>query len=190
MSKDSDPGDVPIQLTERQFTLPEAAVLSRVPQRSIRNWIARDVIQLGERHFLGRWMFSTLDVLKLAVMHNLCVEMTFSPPIAARVVEMVAQLAMDSTRRDASGALLDDADGRRPNQNVVINFGEDGAPSAFVADIKRAGIYYPPEGDSPEAKAMRRGHVVIPATAMLDDILERTVEVIRSNRKAEVLVHD
>jgi hypothetical protein len=185
-----DLGAVPIHLAERQFTLGEAATLSRVPHRSIRNWMARDVIVLGERHFLGRWMFSVLDVLKLAVMHDLCVKMTFSPTIAAKLAEAVAQVAWDSSKRDASGALLAGADNFRPNVNVILNYDEDGQPFVITADIKDPGKYYPMlRGDAATA-SLRRAHVVIPATAMLFDVLARTEDVTRSNVKAEVPFHE
>jgi hypothetical protein len=183
-------GAMPIHLAERQFTLGEAATLSRVPHRSIRNWMARDVIVLGERHFLGRWMFSVLDVLKLAVMHDLCVKMTFSPSIAAKLAEAVAQVAWDSSKRDASGTLTAGADNFRPNVNVLLNYDEAGEPHVVMANIKDPGNYYPPLRGEAGAASLRRAHVVIPATAMLFDVLERTEEVTRRNVKAEVPFHD
>jgi hypothetical protein len=183
-------GDEPISLLLRQFTLPEAAALSRVPQKSVRNWISRDVLRIGERHsFLARWMFSVLDVIRLRVMHDLCINLTFNPRDAARIADLVANLAMDETKRDASGRLIDGADGVRPNKNVVVAFNGAGEAEVCVADIKTPGSYYPPlstGGDDP----LRRAHVVVPVSTLLNDVILRTAEVARQHVRAEAPVHD
>ena len=74
-------------------------------------------------------------MLKLSVMHDLAVRMSFNPKHAANVAEVAATIAMDSTARDASGAFLDTADGRRPNKNIVICWDDAGEPYVYVADI-------------------------------------------------------
>jgi hypothetical protein len=191
VSKTADPlGDRPIRLAEHQFTLSDAAFLSGVPAKSIRNWIARDVLPLGHRHFLGRWLFSLLDILKLSVMHDLSVRLSFNPRDAARLAEMAGAIAMDSTARDASGQLLDSADGFRPNRNIVVSFNDDGLPLAGVADIRNPGNYYPPAAGNPDTAPLRRAHVVVPVTSIFHDMLLRTEALTRSNVKAEAPTHE
>ena len=185
MSKAADPlGDVPIRLTEPMFTLPDAAFLSGVPEKSIRNWMARDVLRIGQKHFAGRWTYSVLDVLRLSIMHSLAVNISLPVRQAAHVAEVAATIATDSTTRDTSGAFLDAADGYRPNKNIVISWDEAGEPFAAVADIKRAGNYYPPaSGD------LRRAHVVVPVTALFNDLVLRTADLARRNARAEAPTH-
>lgn len=191
MRTSPDPaGAVPIKLTELQFTLGEAATLADLSHRSVRNWQHRNAIRIGHKHFLGRWQFSVLDVLKLAVMHDLCVRLSFNPTVAAKVAEFVAELAMASTERDAAGKLIEGADGFRPNRNVIVGFGEDGAPFMVAADIRIPGNYYPPAHGDAGAAPLRRGHVVIPVTSLLHDVLLRTEGLTRANEKAEALTYD
>ncbi len=171
----------------------DAAFLSGVPDKSIRNWMVRDVLRIGRKHFAGRWIFSVLDVLRLSVMHNLTVNMSFNPKHAAEVAEIAATIATDSTARDTSGAFLDTADGHRPNKNLVISWGADGLPLVAVADIKSAGgyraSYPPPAGGDPETEPLRRAHVVVPVTAIFHDLMLRTADLARRNAKAEAPGH-
>lgn len=189
--KSPDPGgDVPIRLTEPQFSLPDAAFLSGVPHRSIRNWMARDVIEMGQRHFTGRWQFSMLDVVKLTVMHDLAVRMGFNPKLAATVADAAADIVMKSSARDASGELLDLKADFQPNRNIVINYTDDDKPMMLVADSANPGSYYPPGRGDPTTAPLRRSIVVVPVTAIFHDAMLRTQELARRNTKAEAPTHD
>lgn len=74
-------------LDEYRHSTAQAAALSRVPEKSLRNWMARGVVSVGRRHFLGRYEFSTLDVLRLAIVQVLQEHVAISLEESASVAE-------------------------------------------------------------------------------------------------------
>ena len=181
----ADLGDIPIHFDEYQFTLADASFLSGVPQKTIRNWLARDVLRVGKKHFLGRWTFSFLDAVRLAVMRDLTTIVTLPLADAARLADLVAEEVVKHARRDASGKLLNVKDGRRPNVNILVGFGADGQPKAWVANIKEPGRYYAPHYKDHGRAALRRTHIVIPVTAILTDTLFRIEDLARRGEQDE-----
>ena len=183
-------GDTPIMLAEYQFTLGDSAFLSRVPDKTIRNWLARGVIAVGKRHFVGRWTFNMLDIIKLTVMYGLMVRLQLPPASAVLLAEAVAQDAWDGTARDHGGKLLSD-DGVKPNRNLLVAFDDNGQVVAAWADIKKAGFCYAASAKgspllSPEqVEAFRHPHVVIPTTALIHDLILRTEDLARHNEQNE-----
>ncbi len=57
-------------LTERVFSLPEAAAVSGLPQDKIRLWINRGDVVIGEKQE-KRWTFSAYEIIKLRTMADL-----------------------------------------------------------------------------------------------------------------------
>jgi DNA-binding transcriptional MerR regulator len=173
----TDFGDTPIHLEEYQFTVADVAFLSGVPQKTIRNWLTREILKVGKKHFLGRWTFNFLDVVRLRTMYDLAVRLAVPLDTAAIAAEHVAKLAMDTTKRDArTGKLLDDRDGYRPNVNLLLSMDHQGKWHALVADIKEPGRYYPPTYEevqsSPSHAPLRRAHLVVPVYAIVRDVME------------------
>jgi hypothetical protein len=168
---DDHDGDFPIDLGKYQFTRPEAAYLARLKSKAVINWQQRK--ETGDIGWKspddGRWWFSIRDILALSVMADFCVRKPLLGIAEAAVVaDMVVSAALDST---APGANLD---GYRPNANVLVAWDADGRMVAGVYDI-RSPSYYPPRGidDPDDYQPLRRGHLVIPATAMLIDVVCR-----------------
>ena len=179
-------GDVPVDISERQFTLPDTGFLARVPDGSIRNWQARKIVTIGHKHWpSGRWYFSLKDALRLAVMHDLCVRrgLDFGPTKAAIIAEMVVKAASDH--------LAEPSEGYRQNLNVVVAWEEDGEMFGTTADIRHPGNYYPPvsDRDGDEYCPLSRTIVCIPAAKMLSDLIIRTEFLQHRNRKAEAPTH-
>jgi len=177
-------GDEPIHFEEYQFTLADVAFLSEVPQKTVRNWLARDVLKVGKKHFLGRWAFNVLDAIRLAVMRDLTTFATVPLADAARLAELAASEALKSTIRNPTGQLLSAADGFRPNVMVLAGVDEQGQTKAWVANIKNPGHYYAPHYLDGDRKALRRTHIVIPVTAIMGDTILR-IEQLAQNTHAD-----
>jgi hypothetical protein len=195
MSKTADVlGDVPIRLTERFLLLSDTSTVSGVPEKSVRNWMVRDIIPFGEKHpITGRWMFSPLDALRLSCVHDLSLRMVFSLRDAARTADTVVSAALEEIRRDYFTGLVSRDPLPRRNCNVVAGFAEDGALELFICDAKDSGAFAYPRQEWSEDdgwRSLRRAHVVIPASAMLDDVLERIEQLHHKNRRAEAPTHD
>ena len=85
----SDRGDVlRIDMEGYSYTLPEAARISDVAERNLRNWIDRKVLVVGKRHFSGRWMFNLLDCLRINVCNDLITRSAIEPKHAAKIASL------------------------------------------------------------------------------------------------------
>jgi hypothetical protein len=179
-------GDVPIDINEQCFTLPDAAFLARVPDMSIRNWQSRKILNMGRKEWpSGRWYFSILDMLRIDVMFDLCVRrgMDFGPTKAGVIAAVVVNAATDNLSQPRKSY--------RPNLNVVIAWEADGEMFATTADIKHAGHYYPPvsDKDGEEYSPLCRTVICIPAAKMLSDLVIRTEALQHHNQRAEGPTH-
>lgn len=184
------PGNTPINIHERQFTMAEAAFLTGNVEKNIRNWRAREVLEVGEKHFLGRLAFSYLDLVQLTVMRDLTA-LSFPIADAAAMAEAVAMRAVELGMRDpVTGRLVEGADGTRPNVNFILAFEGDKVLTTR-ADIKTPGNYYPPRHTNKATAPLRRVHVVVPADAIIGDLTERVAELVEKRRRAGAsLAHD
>jgi hypothetical protein len=185
MSETLSSGDVPVDINERRFTLPDTAFLARVPDKSLRNWMARSIITIGDKHWpSGRWYFSVIDALRLKTMHSLCVRpgLDFGPTKAAIIAELVVNAARDN--------LAAPSDGYRHDLNVVIAWELDGEMFGTTANIREAGRYHPqPPATDDGYEPLRNTVVCIPAAAMLRDLIIRIELLAQRNRKAEAPTH-
>ncbi|MBF0391900.1 MAG: MerR family transcriptional regulator [Alphaproteobacteria bacterium] len=181
-----DPGDTPIVFAEYQFTLAEAAALSGVAEKTIRNWLAREVLKIGKRHILGRWLFNVIDLVRLAVMNDLTQQIAMPPAEASQIANAqgITDIVGRMTMRDESGQLLESADGYRPNINFLVAFHE-GELVGFAVNIKTPGNLYPPHHGDVANAALRRAHVVIPIYATVGDLIFRIEELIRERQASE-----
>src|SRR4051812_37079304 len=103
-----DIGDTPIRLDEYQFTLAEAAQVSGVAEKTVRNWIGRDVLKVGQKHFTGRLIFNFLDLVRLSVMNDLTTTVPLLPADAVVIAEMVAERAVErAIRNPETGELVE-----------------------------------------------------------------------------------
>lgn len=72
-----------------RFTLSEAASVATISEMTLRNWISRDVIKVGQKHRLGRWLFSGADIVRLRVMGDLIAVASMPPAQANEVADLV-----------------------------------------------------------------------------------------------------
>lgn len=169
-------GDTPIKLDEYQFTLTEAATVSGVPEKSIHNWMKRDILPIGRKHRLGRWQFSMLDLIRLATMHDLTQLVPLKPTDAARIADLVAKRAWERTERNlATGELRDLERGVRTNVNILVAF-DEGEPKAWTATAGDP-AYYPPHYKNTQCAPLRKPHITIPADAIINDVFSRLEEL-------------
>jgi hypothetical protein len=186
MSKTADPGgDIPIDVRKRQWISADAAFLARVPQKSIYNWMARGILDIGWKDPLtGRLYFSIADLIVLSVVHDLCVRpgVDFGPSKARPIADFVLKTALESVDRERN------RDGFRPNAHVLVTWSEAGEMLIVAADIKDPARFYPPQPTA-EYQPLRRAMIVIPATALFFDVFLRTQHVAERNCKAEAPWH-
>lgn len=180
-------GNEPVNFTARDFSLQDASFLARVPEGSLRNWIHRSVMKVGQKHRLtGRYYFNVKDILRLTVMHDLCVRrgMSFNPSDAVRIADAAVTAALENAAQPR--------DGFRKNLNVIIGWHEDGEMFVTTADIKHPGNYYPPvpQSEADEIYSpLRRTIVAVPCAVMLRDIVIRCELLQKRNAKAEAPTH-
>ena len=176
-------GDVPVNIEAHCFTLPDAVYLTGVPELSLRNWLARKTVGLGNKDRLtGRWLFSVLDALKFRVMYALSVRkgMDVGPRNSAIIADMAANAARENLRKKR--------DGYRPNINVIVAWDENGEMFCTTADIKHPGNYYPPLPGGDE-HPLREPIICIPCAVMLHDLIIATEALQERNRTSEGPVH-
>jgi hypothetical protein len=180
-------GNVPVDIAERCFTLQDGVFLSRVAEQTIRNWRFRGILTtIGDKDARnGRWHFSLIDLLHLAVMYDLCMSrgLDFGPARADTIAAMVVRAAREN--------LAQPRERYRKNLNVICGWEEDGELFAAVTEIRRAGEYSPPvdERDGDEFSPLRRVILCIPAAAMLSDLIIRTEYLQQRNKRAEAPTH-
>lgn len=167
-----DPGgDTPRSLLDRTLTFKDAAQLSELPESAIRNWIRRGLLPpgIGVRNGVGEWRFSEQDAIFLAVAGDLSRKLGLQLADAMVVARRVANYALEYVERLPDAAV--------PNTNVLLSYDDDGRAFACLAqgDTARSTTRRDAPGlDAQTIKALRRPHVVIPATAIVVDVLLRT----------------
>ena len=99
-------GNAQISMIERQFTFAEAARISEVEDRWLRSFLERDDDGIaGEKHRLGRWLFSVKDCFTLAVIDSLNSYANVPPSTAKEIAKMIAPEIDKRLERDAAGQL-------------------------------------------------------------------------------------
>jgi hypothetical protein len=123
-------------------------------------------------------------------MYDLAVRLALPLDKAALAADGVAKIVMDSTQRDArTGELLDVRDGFRPNVNLLLSVDDKGEWFAMVANIKEPGKYYPPTYEKAQSDRslapLRRTHIVVPAYAIIGDLMEAVCQLAERNASSE-----
>jgi hypothetical protein len=186
MSTADDPdGDMPIDLQKRSWTLQDTSFLTRVPVKSIRNWVARGILRVGTKDRLtGRWYFSLEDCVRLSVLADLCTRdgIDISPSKVVRIADYTLAAALKGRDRATIPPVT------RPNINVVVAWSEAGEMQIGTADITQPGNFYPPQNTG-EYEPLRRTILTIPASSLLTDLVLRTGDLAAVNRKVEAPWH-
>jgi hypothetical protein len=162
----------------------DASILSRVAIKSIRNWMDRSLPNLGRKDAIsGRWLFTLRDCMKLVVVHDLVVRTNggFLSADAALIAELVVSRIDEVLKQSAD---------HRPALNLLIGWREDGTMVATFHSIEQPGHYHPPRSNDREVyQPLRRAHMVIPVWERFADVVLRTEQLGRINRRAEAPVH-
>lgn len=180
-------GDRPIKIDEHFLTTADAAFLARIPEKSVYNWRHRKVLQIGRREWIsGRWLFSICDVLRLAVLHDLCIRWGLSLYEGAQIAGYAVQLAFDATERDASGRLVG-----KGEKNLLISRDDEGTLRAGLLNVREPGLYLPPPGredDLDHRELLRSAHICLPVSSLFADVILRTQHLPRENARREAPV--
>jgi hypothetical protein len=157
--------DGPVRLDDYRFTLVEAAALANVPDGSVRNWIKREVLQVGQLHFTGRHIFSLLDAVRLAAMHDLTIRVPLLPSDAVQAAEFLVREVVKRMPTDADGRPIADPNAIEPAIAVAL---------AVVDGEMNVGLIDPTmPGYAAWNGSWGRAHVVVPIKALVADVLFR-----------------
>ncbi len=99
-------GDEPIDLTEPQLTHGEAVEITGVTAKTLNNWTAREVIDLGIMHRTGRRLYSIVDLIQLKIVGELSHMVQMPPAHAATVGRYAIKRFLEMARRDEDGKLI------------------------------------------------------------------------------------
>lgn len=122
-------GNKPIIFDAANISMADSARLARVEEKTIRNWLARNVLNIGTK--VGpRWYFSFYDVLHLKVASYLVSCARMEPKLAATIApavgKFVSERAMQmSERNPLTGELVEMENGYQHWQAVLIGFDGD-----------------------------------------------------------------
>ncbi|WP_275788543.1 MerR family transcriptional regulator [Pararhizobium gei] len=86
-----------------RFTMAEVVGESTTNLMNLRNWMARDVIRIGQKHKLGRWLFSLQDVIRVRVIENLTKLTGMAPADANPIADHVVARFRELVSRDDDG---------------------------------------------------------------------------------------
>jgi len=74
---------------ERVFGTDELVEFTGVDAFSFRNWLKRGVVDVGEKHRVGRWLFSPADMIRVSTMVDLVEGVGLSPAAANSLADAV-----------------------------------------------------------------------------------------------------
>lgn len=153
----------------------DVARLARIEEKTIRNWIARDLIDAGTK--IGpRWTFTPTEALTFKIASYLVSCTRMEANVAARIAAVTASTVRtridEMTERNAAGNLIEMEAGFQHWQAILVAIEGDMIRTAIAgADPSRRD---PPRHTDARAAFLGRPHVVIPidtlATSILFDI--------------------
>ncbi len=165
----SDPGgDELIDLNAYTMSGAEVTRLAGVSARSLINWRVRNIMHLGSTGPDGMISYSVADAVRLAAAGCLAQHSMAPLDVAALLAEEIARYCL--TRPPAPPG------GPRPNRNLVLAWGQFGPLFSWVDTTGRPGMtrQYPPRHDDDDRTSLRQPYIVIPADAIIDDVILRT----------------
>lgn len=157
-----------MRLDDRCFTSAKAARLSGVSEKDLENWAARGTLEVGEKLPSGRWLFSFLDILALAVMHGLTRRVPIGPRPAVQAAQAVAAYVAAQMPRDAAGSVLCDVT-RIPSTQAIVLARTDDEWRCDVVAIGR--------GYADRAGPWSAAHIVVPIAELFADVFFRSFEM-------------
>lgn len=165
---------------KRDFTSEEVISFTKIDPLTFRNWLKRGVVEIGEKHRLGRWLFSPIDMVKISAMVDLN-QFGVTPAAAASLCNMVAELLERFVEDPISwraGPEYDDYSALPYpiGDYVVVAFPDDGGfTKACAVWIDNELIFDRNDKVNNEAgQAMRRvTHIQIAAGLIIEDIMEK-----------------
>ncbi|WP_395708545.1 MerR family transcriptional regulator [Reyranella sp.] len=168
-------GPTPIHFDRSDITMSDAARLARVEEKTIRNWIARDMLNIGQK-IGSRWTFNFYDVLHLKVASYLVSCARMEPAVAADIAPHVGKLVSDralqkSERNPRTGKLVEHEAGYKHWQCVLIGF--NGNTVAFATTGTDPSRRDPPryiEGDR-NVNWLHRPYVSVPADSLAMELV-------------------
>jgi hypothetical protein len=181
-----DPGgDEKIDVHARAYSLAEIAVLSNVSAMSVRNWLVRVRMNVGQKSWAGRWRFSLLDGLRLSVLQAICVRADLVElEDGAKIAEAVVEEALKFLRQPPSG--------QRENFNVLVGWNEQGeiVVGSFRSLQPHLGHHWPPRATHDgDYQPLRAPYLVLPASAMVSDLMLRTDQIAKQAQREEGPAH-
>lgn len=168
-------GDIPIHFDRSDIPMSDAARLARVEEKTIRNWIARDMLDIGQK-VGSRWTFSFYDVLYLKVASYLVSCARMEPAVAANVAphigKLVSERALQMTERNPrTGKLVEIETGYQHWQSVLIGFNDNNVSFATTgSDPSRRDPPRYIEGDR-KVNWLLRPYVSVPADALATELV-------------------
>lgn len=164
------PGNTAVDFTQHQFTLDEAAKVSGVAPMTLRNWLARDQEKLGigQKHKLGRWLFSGVEIIRLRVMGDLSL-CGVQPSMSSVVSKLAEKRFTQMSARNAAGEIVETHMDFRRDLRIVISF--DASNKMFATELQWDGeSYASPAHKGTGVLNLRRPHIVIPVDLVIFDV--------------------
>ncbi len=167
--------DAPIGLEDTQFTTAEIVEISGVPDKSIRNWLHRGLLEVGEIHFSGRRLYSLVDAIRLTVMQSLTNRVPLKPTDAVDAAELLVRYVLKHAPVDHHGrALLDLRD--TPISRAYAIAIVDGKARAGLIDPKQPGGY------AEFGSLWAEPHIVVPIIPLVQGVQFRTIGVLAARK--------
>ena len=165
---------------ERDFTSDEVIAFTDIEPATFRNWLKRDVVAIGEKHRLGRWLFSPIDMVKVSTMVDLG-EFGVAPASAASLCDMVANLLIEFADNTIAWRASPEYDGRSslpfPLRNYVIVAvpTDDGFRHRGAVWVGNELVFnHKDDALNEAAQSIRRvTHLQIAAGLIIEDIMEK-----------------
>ena len=157
----------PILLDDPRFSTAEAVKLSGISpaqlsngRMSTRAYITFGARGVGRGRYGGEMLYSVLDVLRLAALHDLTTRVHMHPADAAAVAEILADEVMRRARRDSTGRAIADLTSLPPGLALVVAT-LDGEPSIETVVL---------DGKHADAGPWSRAHIVLPVAELVRDV--------------------
>lgn len=180
-------GDTPIANYEHQFTLAEACNISGVSENDLRNWKKRDVVDVGERHRTGRWLFSIVDTVLLAGMSGLMTLTKMDPSEAVQIAQHVVIRMEQMFQRGPDGRMIsENPDGSRRETRIIVSYDKKTNTRNLTFaqwDGSSYSLQLPRRGE--EKEWLRHPVIIIPADQIIFDTLEAAYKILEAEHTDE-----